>query len=101
LYPCHTSRKPIIILKLDFAKAFDTIEHETMLQVMQQMGFNELWLRWIREILSTGTYSILLNGIPGKQFVCKRGIRQGNPLSPLLYLFGSDLLHTVVNDLLR
>jgi hypothetical protein len=86
---------------LDFAKAFDTIEHEAILQVMKHIGFNELWLKWIKEILSTGTSSILLNGIPVKIFHCKRGVRQGDPLSPLLYLFGSDLLQTVINDLLR
>jgi hypothetical protein len=79
---------------------FDTIEHEAILQVMEHMGFNALWLRWMKEILSTGTSSILLNGILGKQFVCKRGVRQGYPLSPLLYIFGSDLLQSVVNDLL-
>jgi hypothetical protein len=66
---CHYANKPIIILKLDFAKAFDTIEHEAILQVMENMGFNKLWLSWIKEILSTDTSSILLNGIPGKQFI--------------------------------
>jgi hypothetical protein len=84
---------------LDFAKAFDTIEHEAILQVMHHKGFNRKWLSWAREILSTGTSAILLNGIPGKQFECKRGVRQGDPISPLFYLFGSDLLQSAVNDL--
>jgi hypothetical protein len=101
LYLCHASKKPIIILKLDFAKAFDTIEHEAILQIMRHKGFNGKWLQWTSSVLSTGTSSILLNGIPSKQFVCKRGVRQGDPLSPLLYIFGSDLLQSAVNDMVR
>jgi hypothetical protein len=76
IYLCQASKKPIIILKLDFAKAFDTIEHEAILQVMEHKGFNSKWLSWAKIILTTGTSSILLNGIPGKQFQCKRGVRQ-------------------------
>ena len=101
LHLCHVSKRPVIVLKLDFAKAFDTIEHEAILQVMRAMGFNELMLRWVKEILSSGTSSILLNGVPGKQFVCKRGVRQGDPLSPLLYVLGSELLQVVVNKLMQ
>ncbi|XP_071683219.1 uncharacterized protein [Lolium perenne] len=92
---------PIVILKLDFAKAFGTIEHEVILQVMKHKGFDEKTIGWVKNILASGTSSVLLNGVPGKQFVCKRGVRQGDPLSPILYVLGSDLLQTVVNNMLQ
>jgi hypothetical protein len=90
LHLCHKSRKEIIILKFDFEKAFDMIEHQSMLQIMKHKGFNDIWLHWMANIFTSGTSSVLLNGVPGKTFHCRRGVRQGDPLPPLLFVLAAD-----------
>jgi hypothetical protein len=54
-------------------------------------------LKWIQDLLTTGTSSVLLNGTTGKDFICKRGVRQGDLLSPLLFAVVADLLQCVIN----
>jgi hypothetical protein len=68
---------------LDFEKAFTKVEHEVILKVLQHKGFPKKWIHWVKGILSSDTSSTLLNGVPEKVFHCRRGVRQGDPLSSI------------------
>jgi hypothetical protein len=91
LHLCHSSKKEIVILKLDFKKAFDKVERHVILSMLQQKGFSPKWLQWLSNLLSLGTSHVLINGVPGKRIICKRGGGGGLPpplvsLSPLLFV---------------
>lgn len=82
IYQCQQSKKEIVIVKLDFTKAFDTIEHNVILEMMLKLEFPSQWLSWVTAILSSGNAAVLLNGVPGKSFPFKRGVRQGIHFHP-------------------
>ena len=65
-YICHQSKKEMVILKWDFEKPLDKVEHQVILQMLACKGFTTRWIGWISQILYHGTSAVLLNGTPRK-----------------------------------
>jgi hypothetical protein len=79
-----------IIIAYITRKAFNSIENKALYMVLRRMGFPELFISWAKSLLETGTSAFLVNGVPRRNFICMRGVRHGDHLSPLLFVLGQS-----------
>ena len=86
-------KTPMLLLKLDISKAFDTLSWPFLLELLQAWGFGPKWRRWISTLMGTASSRIILNGQQGTSIRHLRGVRQGDSLSPLLFIISMDVLH--------
>jgi len=84
-------------IKLDMSKAYDRVEWNFLEAVMERLGFEVKWVNLVMKCIRTVTYAILVNGSPVGNIRPSRGIRQGDPISPYLFLLCAEALSALLS----
>ncbi|GKD31038.1 RNA-directed DNA polymerase, eukaryota, partial [Tanacetum coccineum] len=89
------------IFKVDFEKAFDSVRWDYLDGILSNFGFRSKWREWIHGWLTSAMGSILVNGSPTLEFKFHKGLKQGDPLSPFLFILVIEILHLSFNNILN
>jgi len=82
----HHLKKEMLLFKVDFEKAYDSVDLSYLDMVMQKMNFSTLWRKWMSICVGTATAAVLVNGCPTEEFPMERGLRQSDPLSQFFFI---------------
>nr|GFC33357.1 RNA-directed DNA polymerase, eukaryota [Tanacetum cinerariifolium] len=90
---CKNKKKQSMIFKVDFKKVYDSVRWDFIDVILRRFGFGEKWCKWIQSCLYSSRGSVLVNGSPTKEFQFHKGLKQGDPLYPFLFISVMESLH--------
>nr|GEW01978.1 RNA-directed DNA polymerase, eukaryota [Tanacetum cinerariifolium] len=94
---CKHKNHQAMFFKVDFAKAYDSIRWDYLDDVLNAFGFGSRWRSWIQGSLNSGKAFVLVNGSPTSECQFHRGLKQGDPLAPFLFILIMESLHLSFN----
>jgi hypothetical protein len=92
IHELHKKKLNGLILKIDFEKVYDNVKWTFLLQSLQMKGFSSNWISWVQSFISGESVAINVNDEVEPFFQTKKGLRQGDPWSPLLFNIVADML---------
>ncbi|GJX77443.1 RNA-directed DNA polymerase, eukaryota [Tanacetum coccineum] len=98
---CKSKKLQSMLFKVDFEKAYDSVRWDYLDDILNKFGFGSKWRMWISNCLTSSKGSILVNGSPTKEFYFRKGLKQGDPLSPFLFLLIMETLHMSFQNLVN
>lgn len=87
------------MLQIDLQKAYDTVEWDALEDILRELNFPMKFVRWVMICVRTVSYRYSINGVPSRLLQAQRRIRQGDPISPLLFVLVMEYLHRKLQQL--
>jgi len=96
VHELYSKKQDGIIFKIDFEKAYDKVKWSFLQQTLRMKGFSQKWCSWVKQFTQGGNVNIKVNDQLGSYFQTKKGLRQGDPMSPILFNIVVDMLAILI-----